>query len=160
MGRCKSMGLLNHSSDTHLNYLRPVSYFSPSWIPLRVHCQGSYSDWWFGGWQPVFLLPEFSSGYTISDPNSGWWLYGHNILCLLKWQTNSVSTLYIPTVHVCMHALCDPMDCSLPGSYVHGILQARILEWVAISSFRVSFQPRDGTHISSTGRQILYHWVT
>ena len=32
--------------------------------------------------------------------------------------------------------LCDPMDCSLPGSSVHGILQARILEWVAISSFR------------------------
>ena len=56
--------------------------------------------------------------------------------------------------------LCDPMDCSLPGSYVHGILQARILEWVAISSFRVSFQPRDGTHISSTGRQILYQRVT
>ena len=34
--------------------------------------------------------------------------------------------------------LCDPMDCSLPGSSVHGILQARILEWVAISSSRGS----------------------
>ena len=33
--------------------------------------------------------------------------------------------------------LCDPMDCSLPGSFVHGILQARILEWVAISFSRV-----------------------
>ena len=31
--------------------------------------------------------------------------------------------------------LCNPMDCSLPGSSVHGILQARVLEWVAISSF-------------------------
>ena len=31
--------------------------------------------------------------------------------------------------------LCDPMDCSLPGSSVHGILQARVLEWVAISFF-------------------------
>ena len=34
--------------------------------------------------------------------------------------------------------LCDPVDCSLPGSFVHGILQARILEWVAISSSRES----------------------
>ena len=37
--------------------------------------------------------------------------------------------------------LCDPMDCSPPGSCVHGILQARILEWVAISFFRRSSQP-------------------
>ena len=34
--------------------------------------------------------------------------------------------------------LCDPMDCSLPGSSVHGILQTRVLEWVAISFFRGS----------------------
>ena len=38
---------------------------------------------------------------------------------------------------------CDPMDCSPPGSSVHGILQARILEWVAISFSRVSSQPRN-----------------
>ena len=44
--------------------------------------------------------------------------------------------------------LCCPMDCSLPGSSVHGILQARILEWVAIPSSRGSFPPRDRTHIS------------
>ena len=41
--------------------------------------------------------------------------------------------------------LCDPMDCSPPGPSVHGILQARILEWVAISFFRESSQPRDRT---------------
>ena len=45
--------------------------------------------------------------------------------------------------------LCSPMDCSLPGSSVHGILQARILEWVAMPSSRGSFQPRDQTCISS-----------
>ena len=38
---------------------------------------------------------------------------------------------------------CNPMDCSPPGSSVHGILQARILEWVAISFSRRSSQPRD-----------------
>ena len=44
-------------------------------------------------------------------------------------------------------ALCDPMDCSLPGSFVHGILQARILEWVAIPFFRISSQPRDRAQV-------------
>ena len=39
--------------------------------------------------------------------------------------------------------LCDPMDYSLPGSSVHGIFQARVLEWVAISFSRGSSQPRD-----------------
>ena len=39
--------------------------------------------------------------------------------------------------------LCDPMDCSLPCSSIHGLFQARVLEWVAISSSRVSSQPRD-----------------
>ena len=43
---------------------------------------------------------------------------------------------------------CDPMDCSPPGSSVHGILQARILEWVAMPSSRGSSQPRDRTHVS------------
>ena len=44
--------------------------------------------------------------------------------------------------------LCDPVDCSPPGSFVYGILQARILEWVAMLSSRGSSQPRDQTHIS------------
>ena len=44
--------------------------------------------------------------------------------------------------------LCDPMDCSLPCSSVRGILQARILEWVAISFSRRSSQPRDETRVS------------
>ena len=44
--------------------------------------------------------------------------------------------------------LCKPVDCSLPGSSVHGILQARILEWVAIPFFRRSSQPRDRTQVS------------
>ena len=56
--------------------------------------------------------------------------------------------------------LCSPMVCSPPGSSVHGILQARILEWVAVSSSRGSFQPRDQTCLSCTGRQILYHRAT
>ena len=45
-------------------------------------------------------------------------------------------------------ALCNPMDCSLPGSSVHEILQARILEWIAISFYRGSSWPRDQTWVS------------
>ena len=56
--------------------------------------------------------------------------------------------------------LCSPMDCSPPGSSVHGILLARILKWVAIPSSRESSQPRDRTQVSQVsciGRQVLYH---
>ena len=53
--------------------------------------------------------------------------------------------------------LCNAMDGSPPGSSVHGILKARILEWVAMPSSRGSCQPRDGTGVSCIGSQILYH---
>ena len=52
------------------------------------------------------------------------------------------------------------MDCSPPGSSVHRILQARRLEWVAMTSSRGSSRPRDWTCVSCTGRWILYHWAT
>ena len=57
-------------------------------------------------------------------------------------------------------ALCDPMDCSLPASSVHGILQAQMLEWVAIPFSREFSQPRDQTrvcYVSCTDRQVPYH---
>ena len=51
---------------------------------------------------------------------------------------------------------CDPMDCSPPGSSIHGILQARILEWVAISFCRGSSQPNDQIRVSCIAGR-LYH---
>ena len=59
-------------------------------------------------------------------------------------------------IYICLHvcsvvlvvSLSDPMDCSPPGSSVHGILQSRIREWVAISSSRGSSQHRDQIHDS------------
>ena len=56
--------------------------------------------------------------------------------------------------------LCEPMEYSLPGSSVHGILQARILEWVAMPSSRGSSQPGDQTlisYVSCIGRWVLDH---
>ena len=84
----------------------------------------------------------------------------HFIFCLLilkfvfftllsKWYgqyTNMVSatilSLKVKVTQSCL-TLCDPMDCSPPGSSVHGILQARILEWVAMPSSRGSSWLRD-----------------
>ena len=67
----------------------------------------------------------------------------------------SVTQLYL--------TLCDPMNCSLPGSSVHGIFQARMLEYFVISSSRGCSQSKNRIHascVSCIGRQILYHWAT
>ena len=52
------------------------------------------------------------------------------------------------------------MECSPPGSSVHGISQARILEWISISFSKEPSHPRGPTHISCIGRWILFHWAT
>ena len=66
-----------------------------------------------------------------------------------KWMKVSVT-------QSCLN-LCDPVDCSLPVSSVHGISQARILEWINIRFPRESSWPRDWTQVSCIGRRILYH---
>ena len=55
--------------------------------------------------------------------------------------------------------LCDPMNCNLPGSSVHWILQARILEWVAVSFSRESSQPRDQTQVSRIAGGFFSIWT-
>ena len=55
--------------------------------------------------------------------------------------------LCVLVTQLCL-TLCDPKDSILPGSSVCGILQARILEWVAIPSFRGSSRPKDGPQVS------------
>ena len=56
--------------------------------------------------------------------------------------------------------LCDPMDCSPPGSSVHGIPQSRLLEWVAISFSKGSSQPRDQTWVSCIAGIFFTIWAT
>ena len=78
---------------------------------------------------------------------------------------SSMHTTCAKSFQLCL-TLCKPIDCSPPGSSVNGIFQARILQWVAISSSRGSSPPRDRTRISCVsciGRRILYHcasWET
>ena len=76
----------------------------------------------------------------------------HFLLQYMKVKSESEVALLCPTLR-------DPMDYSLPGSSVHGIFQARVLEWGAISFSRGFFQPRGQIHISYVsciGRQVLY----
>ena len=76
-----------------------------------------------------------------------------HITSLAKWYV---------IVHLlsCVQLLCNPVDWSSPGSSVHGISQARILEWVAMPFSRASSRPRDQTCVSCIGRQILHCWAT
>ena len=70
---------------------------------------------------------------------------------LRKWESEVAQSC--PT-------LCDPMDCSLPGSSVHGIFQARVLEWIVISFSRISSRPRDWTWVSCTAGRHFIIWTT
>ena len=125
-------------------------------------------DLWFGAEvpRPLHLCPHhdchlscvllicFCTLYICSQPKATFyiiitpWLNFLQVLCVhakLLWS--------------CL-ILLDPVDCSLPGSSVHGTFQAGILELAAIPSSRGSSQPRDWTHISYvsyTSKQGLYH---
>ena len=77
----------------------------------------------------------------------------------------SVSLFMSTSIYICLVAkscptLSEHMNCSLPGSSVHGILWARILEWVAIPFFMVSSWPRDQTYISHTAGRFFTSWAT
>ena len=70
-----------------------------------------------------------------------------------------VTIVYSVLVVQLCPTLCDPMDCGLPGSSVHGILQARILEWVAIPFSGGSSQPRDGARVSCLAGRFFTIWA-
>ena len=93
----------------------------------------------------VFCL---SCSLSLEFPFHSWTCYfGMMLLCYAKLLKSCLT-------------LCDPINSSLPGSSVTGILQTRILEWVAMPSSRGSSQPRDRiciTYVSCIGRRVLYH---
>ena len=83
------------------------------------------------------------------------------MFCLLTYLNGFIGAGECMCAQPCP-ALCDPINCSLPDASVHEIFQAKILEWVAIPSFRGSSRPRDGTYIfwlSCIGRWILYPYA-
>ena len=74
---------------------------------------------------------------------------------LREWN---ISLFFSPSV--VSDSFVIPMDCSPPGSFVHGMSQTRIMEWVAISFFRGSSQLRGWTYISCLAGGFYYHWGT
>ena len=79
------------------------------------------------------------------------------LFCILSTTLQLVSLLWVraKSLQSCP-TLFASVDCSLSGSSVHGILQARILQWVALLSSRASYQPRDWTHVSCIGRSATW----
>ena len=82
------------------------------------------------------------------------------IFSLIIKNVGSGTRLKVTVLAQLCPTLWDPMDCSLPGSSVHGISQARILEWVAIPFSRGSSWPRDQTQVSGTVGRFLTVWNT
>ena len=116
-------------------FFQNITYWEPySMQPFRL---ASFT------WQNVFKIHLYLSSFNSSVLliTEFILLYGCTMVCLpVHLQKDSL----IPSVLVAQSCLtlCDPMDCGPPGSSVHGIFQARILEWVAIPFSRGSFQPR------------------
>ena len=96
----------------------------------------------------------FYCGFNVHFPSCLSFFCHQVKMCL--WVYTYVSTLVAQS---CL-TLCDPMNCGLPGSSVHGMLQARILGWVAISFSRGSSRPRDGIQVSRIASKLFTIWAT
>ena len=130
---------------------------TPVFLPGKSHGQTSlegYSPWG----RKESNMTEHAHTHTFLMPIIIWWDFprGSLVKNLPEMQECCVCA---KSLQSCL-TLCDPLDCSPPGSSVHGILQARLLKWVAMPSCRGSSRPRNQTHISYVsciGRQVLYH---
>ena len=104
------------------------------------------------------LWPDSNPLHTITSTFE-------NIYCRNSWklillnEENTIKCESESEVAQSCLTLCDPMDCSLPGSSIHGIFQTRILKWVAISFSRESSQLRDKTQVSCIAGRLLTIWA-
>ena len=117
--------------------LRTVTYL----IKMEAHLEaiGSvFFKYWVAG-EPDIQVPRVHYYSSISSLT---------VTCLIACVCVCVCVcVWAKSAQSCPTS-CDPVDCTWPGSSVHEVLQARILEWVAISSSRGSSWRRDGTHVS------------
>ena len=107
--------------------------------------------------QIIILMSMWMMNSMITKGKESW-VITHYRVCVCVCECVCVCVCVLVT-QLCL-TLWDPMDCSLPGSSVHGILQAVILEWVAMPFSWASSQLRDRTCVSCIDRQVLYHWAT
>ena len=120
---------------------------------------------------PILLFSSFSLHWSLRKAflsllailwNSAFrWVYlSFSPLPLASLLFSAIFKASLSEVAHSCPTLCDCVDCSLPGSSIHGILQARILEWVAISFSRGSSWPRDQSQVSCIGGRCFSLWAT
>ena len=134
----------------------PPSKIKHTFLPTNLACLLAF-EWWAAG-------PQFTSGQAgrlqtvfekVGALNSARQVYipaSAFTKCDLNQWTSEVA-------QSCL-TLCDPMGCSLAGSSICGIFQARVLEWVAISFSKGSYRPRDWTQVSCTAGRRVTIWAT
>ena len=107
-----------------------------------------------------FLMLHFASGqYSLVSGKMEIWLSTEYSARSKLLVSGNASESESEVAQSCL-TLFDPMDCSLPCSCIHGIFQARVLEWVAISFYRGSSRPRDYTRISRIVGRCFAVWAT
>ena len=122
--------------------------------------------WWRDGISHIEMVTHFvptwsgcwaNPGGSISE--TGVWSVRCLTTNLVPPEQMDISRKWSEVAQLCL-TLCDPMDCSPPGSSIHGIFQARVLEWVASSFSRGSSRPRDWTWISRIVGRHFTVWAT
>ena len=115
--------------------------------PDESRSAGAIAMWFLRKWAAEPENADARSPSRVAANRwAGWFFKQQNLL--LRWNSACSVTQSCPT-------LCNPMDCSPSGSSVHGILQARILEWVAISSFKMKYyvQLKTDVRLGCSGRR-------
>ena len=134
-----------------------VSPFSLSWNDIKAWADISPKQSLGGPRKQTRAI------FWCGDPTSCY--FSENQVLPFSSNLYAYDVLWSQGAHYCSvtqscPTLFDSMNCSPPGSSVHWIFQARILEWVTISFSRGSSWLKDQTHVSCIGRRVLYHWAT
>ena len=133
------------------------SYYSQTSHGMRI----SVRVFFILKWSIVDL--QFFSGVQQSDSVIYIYITEYWVEFPVLYSRSSLAISFIYSI-VCVlsrvQLFANPWTFTLPSFSVHGIFQARVLEWVTLFSSRESSQPRGWTLISCIGRQILYHWAT
>ena len=138
-----------HTGATHLGSVPHVTLTRTLWVAANLLGFPGGRDPRIE--QPAMSLLQFSSVIGIRAPSKA-------ERCFTPVEDNTSCCL---VTKLCVQLFYNPMDCSLPGSAVHGVFQARIQEWVAISVSRESLIPTQelNPHLLHHWH-ILYHWAT
>ena len=145
-----------------------LSYGSSSLGPILLYCSHTYylfttRDGKYGRWPPL-TSPQVFSAY---QRGSSWWLPNNWLCCTWAQKFAFGKALFTGRAkNSSFHIKVKVKFCSVmfyfvnPWDVVHGILQARILEWVACPFSRGSSQPRDRTKVSRTAGRFFTSWAT